>query len=550
MTAQASRPAAARPAAARPARAHSLTGTSVLAVVALRRDRMLLLIWVYVLIGGIASTTYSFRHLYPAAAQRAALALSANTNPAYLALAGPVYGHSLGALIVWKAGLFCVTGAGLMGIFTVIRHTRGDEEAGRLELVGAGVTGRYAALAASLVVTLGTGVLLAILMTVVQAWFGLPVAGALALGVALGLGAVMFGAVAAVCAQLTSSARAARGMAISVLGLAFLLRAVGDSASGVSWLSWLSPLGWTERIRPYAGQRWWVAVLCAAVAAATAGAAALLAARRDLDAGLLPSRPGRMQAAGWLRDPFTLAWRLQRGALLGWIAGFAVLSVALGVSAKGIGTTLSSPQARALIDRMGGHNGLVNAYFGTELSLVGMLAAGFGVSAALRLRTEEAEQRAELVLAAAVGRIRWAASHLLIGALGIVLLLAVAGLFAGLGDGLRSGDVSSQVPRLLGAALAQAPAAWVVGALAVALFGLLPRFAVTAGWTLLGVAVLLTLLGSALSGAQWLLDLSPFAQVPKLPGGSFTATPLIWLSVLAAALCAVGLAAFRVRDVG
>lgn len=545
MTAQASRLAVARRDGA-----HSLTGTSVLAMVALRRDRMLLPIWLYVLIGGIASTTYSFRHLYPTAAQRSALALSANANPSYLALAGPVYGHSLGALVVWKTGLFCVTGAGLMGIFTVIRHTRGDEEAGRLELVGSGVVGRYAALAASLLVTLGAGVLLAAAITVVQAFLGLPVAGSLALGVALGLGAVLFGAVAAVCAQLTSSARAARGMAISVLGLAFLLRAVGDSASGASWLSWLSPLGWTERIRPYAGERWWVAVLCAAVAAGTAGAAALLAAHRDLDAGLLPSRPGRERAPGWLRGPFGLAWRLQRGALLGWAAGFAVLSVALGASAKGIGSTLSSPQARELIDRMGGQHGLVNAYFGTELGLVGMLAAGFGVSAALRLRTEEAEHRAEPVLAAASGRIRWALSHVLIGALGIVVLLAVAGLFAGLGDGLRSGDVSSQVPRLLGAALAQVPAAWVVGALAVALFGLLPRFAVTGGWTLLGVAVLLTLLGSALSRAQWLLDLSPFAHVPKLPGGPFTAIPLIWLVVLAGALTAVGLAAFRVRDVG
>ena len=164
-----------------------------------------------------------------------------------------MYGDSLGALIVWKAGLFVAVGAGLLGIFAVIRHTRADEEAGRLELVGATAVGRYAALAAALAVTIGACLVVGLLLAVVQIVFRLPAAGSLALGAATALAGCMFAGVAAVTAQLTESARTARGMAISVLGLAYLLRAVGDPAPALSWLSWVSPLGWIERVQPYDG---------------------------------------------------------------------------------------------------------------------------------------------------------------------------------------------------------------------------------------------------------------------------------------------------------
>src|SRR6185312_10648767 len=242
------------------------------------------------------------------------------------------------------------------------------------------------------------------------------------------------------------------------------------------------------------------------------------------------------------RTPLALAWRLQRGGLLGWALGFAVTALVLGAAAKDIGSSLnSSPQTRDVILRMGGHAGLVDAYLAIELGLLGVVAAAFGVAAVLRMRGEETEQRAEPVLAGPVSRIRWAAAEVMLAAGGTGLLLAVAGLATGLAYGLSTGDVSGQLGRLLGAALAQVPAAWV-------LFGLAPRLAIPVGWTLFGVAALLTLLGPSLRLPQWALDLTPFAHVPNLPGGDFTAVPLLWLTAVAVALTGAGLAAFRRRD--
>jgi polyether ionophore transport system permease protein len=528
----------------------ALTGTTELARLALRRDRYFLPVWIYVLTAVVAGTAYSFRGLYPTGPERAALAASLRGNPSMVALAGPVYGDSVGALTMWKVGLSAVVGAALMGIFTVIRHTRADEEAGRLELLGSTVLGRQAALAAATVVTFCTCLVLGLLVAVADILLGLPASGSLAIGAALGLAGWVFGAVAAVSAQLTGSARVARGIAGAALALAYLLRTVGDAGSGLAWLSWVSPLGWAERLRPFAAERWWVAGLSLTVGVVLTGTAGLLAARRDAGAGLLPARPGRPRAPGWLRSPAALAWLLQRGSLLWWTFGFAVTGAILGTSAKGIGAALSSPQAQDFITRLGGQGALVNAYFAALFLMLGVTGAAYGVAAALRLRGEETEQRAEIVLATPAGRIRWAAGHLAIAVAGTALLLGAAGLLAGLAYGLRVGDVGTQLPRLLGAALAQVPAAWLVAGAAVALFGLAPRVAVPAGWTVLGVIGLLALVGPDLGLSHWVMDVSPFTHVPKLPGGPVPAAPLAWLTLVAAALITAGLAGLRRRDIG
>jgi ABC-2 type transport system permease protein len=62
--------------------------------------------------------------------------------------------------------------------------------------------------------------------------------------------------------------------------------------------------------------------------------------------------------------------------------------------------------------------------------------------------------------------------------------------------------------------------------------------------------LLLGQFGAALRLGQWMLDLSPFTHIPKIPGGDFTVTPLLWLTALAMALTVGGLAGLRRRDLG
>ncbi len=535
------------------ARRASLAGSGVLARLAARRDRVMLPAWIYVITILVVSTGYSFKGLYKTPASREAVAAGISHNAATLALGGPLYGTSTGALTVYKVGAASAFAAGLMSIFIVIRHTRADEEAGRLDLVGSTAVGRNAAPAVGVLLAALANCVLALLIFAGQAAIGLPAGGSAAIGLAVGSSGLFFAAVAAVAAQVSGSARGARGIAIGVLAAAYLVMSAGAAAGtgGLRWLLWLSPLGWAAQVRAYAGDRWLVLALPVAATAAVAAAAGVLAARRDLGAGLVPPRPGPAQAARWLRSPLALAWRLQRASLIGWTAAALVYGAAFGSIANNIGSMLgSNAHVRNAIARLGGQPGITDAYLAAMMSIFGLVAAGYAISVVLHLRSDETSLRAEPVLATATRRVSWGASYLTVAAAGSAAVLAAAGLGAGLAYGLRAGGTGTQVPRLLGAAVAQWPAVLAVAAVAVLLFGLLPESCVAGGWTALALAAVLVLLGPTLQLAQWIRDISPFTHAPRLPGGTVSAVPLAWLALVAALLAAAGMAGLRRRDIG
>jgi ABC-2 type transport system permease protein len=536
--------------------AGGLTGTRELARLAVRRDRIGLAAAVYVILAAVAGTAYTFKKLYPTEAGRAALAATGGSNPALRFLYGRLFGSSVGSLTTWRYGIWAGIFAALLAIFVVIRHTRSDEEAGRLELVGSAVVGRQAALVAALATAAAPIIVVSALLCVALPLVGLPAVGSAALALGIGCCGLAFTGIAAVAAQLTSSARTARGIALGVLGVAFVLRGVGDSAGagGPSWLSWASPLAWIQLARPFAAERWWVLVLPLAVAAAGTALAFALAARRDQGAGLLPDRPGRATASAALRGPFGLAWRLQRGALLGWVVGYVFAFAASGAAAKGIGQLFGTSSAlEREFTRLGGlgvQAAITNAYLAALMLLAGLVAAAYAISVILRLRAEETGGLAEPILATATSRVRWALSHATVAVGGAALLLAVAGVASGLGYGLRAGPAGPQVARMVGAAMGQLPSALVLAAVALALFGLLPRASVPGAWTALGLVVAINLFGQVLQLSHWALDISPFTHAPRLPGGTVTAAPLVWLCALALAASVAGLAGLRRRDIG
>ena len=180
--------------------------------------------------------------------------------------------------------------------------------------------------------------------------------------------------------------------------------------------------------------------------------------------------------------------------------------------------------------------------------MMGIAASAYGVQAVMRLRAEENALHTDQLLATAVGRIRWAASHITIAVLGSTLLMSAAGLAAGLAHAAQVSD-ASQIGRLLTGALVQLPATWVLAGIAVAAFGLAPRLA-AAGWAALVGFLLLAEIGPLLGLDQWLMNISPYTHVPKIPGATLTTAPLLVLTAVAALLTAAGLAGLRRRDIG
>ena len=398
----------------------SLVGTGQLVRLVLRRERLRLAVWVAVLTLVPVGTASAFVGLYPSEAERAQLTATVASNPAIVSFLGPVYDSNVGALTAWRVGTIGSLLVGLMAVLTVIRNTREEEETGRRELLGSTVLGRHASsdccfggcrrgrrchrwrwYAAGLVGRRPSG------------YRGDRVRGGLRRG-----RRGVCGRRPGVAAQLTQGAGAARGIAVGLVGLAFLLRVAGDGgeASGIGWLSWLSPIGWFTRVRPFASERWSVIAavprpgrgsrerrLRAVVPAGRRGRGHRTAARtcqRRLTGSGLRSR--------WAGGSTGLRW-------LGWSAGPRRGGSGLRLLRPySIGDLLDdNPQLAEIFEQLGGAAGITEAFFATAMGILALIATAYAIRSVLRLRVEEEGLRAEPILATATPRLRWVRSHLI-----------------------------------------------------------------------------------------------------------------------------------------
>lgn len=528
----------------------AFAGTWPLIRLVIRRSRVMLGAWIAVFVLMAAFSAAATVGLYPDVGSRVEAAEAINRTSALVALYGRVYDPtSLGAVSMIKLGGFGALFVAMLTVVLVVRHTRAEEEAGRTELVEATAVGRLAPMAAVLSVVVVAMLLLAALTAVGLVATGLPADGSLAFGLAWAGVGVAFAAIAAFIAQLTTSARTATSLSSAVLAFVYLLRAVGDAAdeNGPRWLSWLSPIGWGQQFRPFAGNRWWVLLITLGFSVVVTAVAFAVAVRRDLGSGVFQVRPGPAVGPRRLRTPMALAWRLQRVSFLGWAFMFLFFGALLGSLVTNLSGFFDSPSAREFFAALGGEKGIEEQFLAVELSFAGIIASAYGIATVIHLRTEETELRAEPVLATAVSRLRWSAGHLVIAFAGSAVLVVLFGIGAGLTYGASTGDLGRALP-VVGASLVHIPAAWMLSAITVLALGLAPR-AVTVGWGALAAFVLIGELGPLLKLNHWIMDLSPFTHVPKLPGGAFSAVPVLVLLGLAVAMVAVGLSGLRRRDI-
>ena len=529
---------------------NAFAGTGALVRLILRRDRVLMPIWILIL--GILpiSMTAGTAELYPTDEGRQGYINDLGSNALLIMFYGAKPSEpSLGALMFWRAATIAVILA-LIGLLVVIRHTRVEEEAGRRELIGSTVVGRHANLAAALVAVTGAMLVTGVLVALGMASQNTPVEGAFAMGMAWAFTGILFAAVGAVAAQLTDGAGAARGIAILTLAIAWGIRGIADADTGLSWLAWVSPLGWIYRINAYTDNRWWIFGLVAVLVAALAAVAVRLSSRRDLGAGILKPSLGPASAKPGLRSPLALAWRLHRGTMISWTVGLTVFGVLIGAAAK-VGQDLmeDNEQLAEVMRRMGAADTFGDVMLAGGLSLMAIAVAGYAISAALKMRSEESSLRSEPVLGTAVSRLGWATSHVVFAVLGPAVVMVAAGIGAGLMRGADIGDMGKGLWGGVSGSLVQLPAIWVLVGLTVAVFGLLPRLSPAIGWAALALCLLLGQVGALLQLDEKILDISPFTHIPVVPGGDFKALPLVILTGIAVVLIAIGFAGFRRRDI-
>ena len=522
-----------------------LLGTPALIRFVLRRDRIRLPVW----IGSILVITYASAEAvagtYDTPAEIASYAENLGNSPATTAMAGPpVALEQVGGILVYETSLTALLGVALMAAFTVVRHTRGEEEEGRTELLVSTVVGRHAGAAAAVLVAAAASVLVGLGVAGSMLAVDMPAHGAWLYGAAVAALGLVFAAVAGVAAQLMSHGRSATGLVLAVLAVSFLLRAVGDVQE--SFLSWLSPIGWSQQVRVLDENRWWPLLFSIAMTFGLLAATVVLATRRDVGSGIVPARPGPADAAPGLRSPLALAWRLQRGSVLAWAVGVFALGAMFGsLSEEMQNMVRDNPTLAQYFDVTGGS--ITDALFASALLFNGLGAAAFAVASVLRIRHSETVGTMEPVLATGVSRTRALLEPLVVTVVGTALMLVVGAVGAALAWAAQSGEVGPAL-QLVALSLVYAPGVLVLVGLAVALVGLVPRLSVLA-WAGVAVTFVVGWLGGLLDLPAWLNGLSPFEHLPLVPVDDVSAAPLVVLSAVALVLAAGGLWGFRRRDV-
>ncbi|WP_078381837.1 ABC transporter permease [Sutcliffiella halmapala] len=516
----------------------------------LRRDRLRLPIWLISLSVTTIIIAFYFTGLYQSAEERQAIAETMR-NPAMTAMIGPGYGldyYTEGAMMAHQMLLFTAIVVAIMSILLVTRHTRGDEEEGRIELIRSFPVGRLSNLTSTVLVLFGVNVLLALI-----SGFGLyslgiesmDLNGSLLYGAGLGATGIFFTAITALFAQLSENTRGTIGYSFTVLVGAYLLRAVGDVSNET--LSWFSPLGWIVGTEVYVNNYWWPIFLTLAVSMFIVGLALYFNAIRDLESGLIPSRPGRSNASKFLQTQLGLSFRLQRTGMIAWAIGAYILGISYGSVLGDLEAFFESNDMMAELLASAGGATLTEQFLTMLMSIIAMICTIPTLMVMLKLKGEEKKNHLEHLLSRAVSRMKVMGSYftlsMIIGF--ITLILAVIGLWSG---GVAVMDDPISFTTVFQGAMVYLPAIWVMVGLTVLLVGLFPKFTGVI-WLYLAYSFVVVYLGGLFQFPEWMNKLSPFGHIPKLPVEEIDYMKVTTLIIISIVLLLAGFIGYRKRDI-
>ncbi|MFC8680412.1 ABC transporter permease [Microbacterium ureisolvens] len=522
-----------------------------------RRDWLQVLLWAM----GTALLAYAsfvgVSDAYGTEQDRTSLLAAALANPVILLFRGLPSGTDEGAFMVFLIFPWLAMLAAFMSTFLAVRHTRGDEEAGRAELVAATPAARTMPFLATALHGVLANALLAALTAAAFLAVGLDAEGSLLAGSAAGAVGIVFLGVGLFAAQLMRTSRGANSLAVWTLVATFVIAGIGN-ATGTpsddlthmesSWLTWLSPFGWGESTRAFDENLWWPALLCLGVGLVLTVVSVVLVSARDLGGSFVAERLGRATASAALSTPIGLVWRLTRGAVLGWAVGgllTGMLSTSLASIVKEVGA--SNPAVEEILRQISGEGSVEQGTITTFFTMLGVLAACCAVQIVCRARQEEAHGTAEPLLAAPVGRVRWLADYLIVALLGIVLVVVAA--IGGAALGLASQDGDWDLMRtVLVTGAGQVAAASVFLVITALAFVVVPRATIPLGWSLVLLGMMLGLFGPLFQFPDWLVHLSPIAVTPFVDGDEVDLRGLWWLVLATGVGAAASLSLMRRRE--
>ncbi len=533
-----------------------IRGTTALLRHTLRTERVRFFVWVlsfFVLMSVVTYVNGQFT-----AQEMKELVIHSTGEPGMRMLVSPITAEGAGEIsrfVFFRFSFVFSLLVVLMNIQIANRLTRHEEETRRADLIATSGAGRYARLLSALLVLVGLNFAVALAM-----WGGLLINGiepfgSLIAGLSYGALGVVFAALTACAAQLSSHVSGVAAISGFTFAGVFLINSLAGARGTVegeivndtlhfqgfeaSSLAYLSPMGWTQEIYPFDDRNLWIFLLFAAAFIVLTSAAFALVDKRDVGAGVLRERKGRERSGPISLRPLGLALRLDRGVMLGWLFGTMFMAFVFGAAVGDLGVAFED-----------------HAVFGevfTEaaeqfpfmlISVFAMAVPFYARAAVLRMRREEATGPLELGLSTTLSKARWLTSKVLMLIAFSFLCLFAATLSLGFAMEASLGEIGE----FLAAAAFQGGAAFVLTGLFLVFLALVPR---QTGALSLAVIILSIAVGSwfgpMLDLPQRVMDFSPFSHVAFEPEN---AEPLriALLYGFGMTACAIGITGFLRRD--
>jgi ABC-2 type transport system permease protein len=470
-------------------------------------------------------------------------------NPAIRTLFGPpVALDDPGGFTVWRTGTVLAVLAGVWAALAGTRVTRGEEEAGRAELLLAGRVRLTSLVRRATAVLLLSGVVVGVAVVVGMLAAGTATVGAVLFGAVVGGAAMVGGALGVLAGQLLPERRSASGFAIAVLLGTLLARMVGDGIEALAWLQWFGPFGLLNRSAPYADDRWAPLLVLAVQVVLVATIALTLAGARDVGAGRLRGRDRAREPSRLLRSLPGLAVHRTRRPTLTWTLGVAAYFLLIGLLATAMLDFLHDNPAFAEMAAAVGFARLasVQGYAASLFSLLAVPVGAYAVGRIAALAHDEEASRLTLLYSRPVGRMRWATSETVVVVVGTCLVAAAAGLatWAGatwVGAGLGLGEA-------LRGALSVVPVALLCLGAALLALGWLPSGVLAIGLLPAAGGYLLFVFAQSFGWPSWIAEISPFRHLAAVPAEAVDVRGAVGMVVVAVVLGVAGIAGYARRD--
>ena len=503
----------------------------------------------------VASKAAGYAAAYPTLAARTKLATSFSNNVGLEALFGvPHHIQTVSGFAVWNTlGVIALIGS-VWAFLLATKTFRGEEDAGRLELL---LTGQTTAARAAANMLTGIGVSLVVLYIIAASIFiavgslhtvHFGVSAALFFGLAVVSGATMFMSIGALTSQLMPTRSRAASLAALIFGVSFLLRAMADTSTA-HWVLNLTPLGWIERLQPLNGSHsiWLLPIFGLALICCTA--TVILAARRDLGASTFADKDSAAPHVRLLSKPLPLAVRLTRRSSISWVIAIGLVATFFGL--------LTNSAAQAFSDAGGARHVLRNiahaaqqtgakTFLGIVFFILMTLTMVYVANAIGAVREEEAAGYLDNLLVRPVNRVKWLIGRITILIGIVVLIAAVTTLGAWAGTASQHTNVPYHTLLMAGSNLL-APAVLIAG-IGIAALGIIPRLTTLIAYTVIAWSFLIQILSSGLNLSHWVLDTSIFQHVALAPAVNpdwSSAAALVGIGIL---LSLIGITAFNRRD--